>query len=663
MLGILSDAFMNDTRRLSILIAFCASVVSAEGGWGQESVLEPIGRARISAVYDIDAAPPYAYALERENLRVLDIRDPTSVREVANLEFEGPRARSVLHGSRLYLAGFLTPLAVVDVSNPLAPRWVGEHPDVELTASIHLSDDRLFVVRKRVGGITLDVLEPHSGTEMPVRISSLAIDVDTGPGPEYGGLAFEAGRAFMLVRPAGGARNRILIIDLTGELLVQRQVLLPTGERYNDLEVRGDLVYLVTRNPDGLATFLISEAEEATLISHVSDPRLWYGADMLLRDDVLYVSTKGSATLAAYDVSDPRSPRLAGVFEPAGEGFGAPALGFSVAGNRLYLSGDAGPSAILDVSSPLEPRFVGKWDYHGGWAADVSLEGSVAVIHTRWDGVYVYDFGDPTQPRRLGFHGGAERQLNFARRGHSVLVAFDGVRAELVDISDPERPAVVGGFGLGSTVSASAITDTHAIVAYRSGGLEIVDREEPDRRRWVDTTHPITDITATSGRALIVDNEGSLGVLDLREPSSPSLTAPSGVSRGARVRSARLAVADDWRTAFVALGEPYSDDGSVWIGVFAIQPDSAPRILGELLIAQPDYAPEFPIVLSGDELILGLGTDVVRIDVTNPERPQIRGRHSLRMTMAIEGLAVMGSFLLVGAAEDGVLVFELPPTR
>ena len=81
------------------------------------------------------------------------------------------------------------------------------------------------------------------------------------------------------------------------------------------------------------------------------------------------------------------------------------------------------------------------------------------------------------------------------------------------------------------------------------------------------------------------------------------------------------------------------------------------------MIAQPDYAQEFPIVLSGDELILGLGTDVVRIDVTNPERPQIRGRHSLRMTMAVEGLAVMGSFLLVGAAEDGVLVFELPPTR
>jgi hypothetical protein len=33
----------------------------------------------------MEAAPPYAFALEREVLRVLDVGDPSNVREVAHL--------------------------------------------------------------------------------------------------------------------------------------------------------------------------------------------------------------------------------------------------------------------------------------------------------------------------------------------------------------------------------------------------------------------------------------------------------------------------------------------------------------------------------------------------------------------------------------------------
>jgi hypothetical protein len=67
------------------------------------SKLTLAGRGRVSAIYDIKAVPPYAYALERGVLRVLDVRDPAAVREVGSLEFERPRTRMLLRYPYLYL--------------------------------------------------------------------------------------------------------------------------------------------------------------------------------------------------------------------------------------------------------------------------------------------------------------------------------------------------------------------------------------------------------------------------------------------------------------------------------------------------------------------------------------------------------------------------------
>ena len=110
----------------ALLIAHSSPAAAQEASTSDELV--PIGRGRISAVYDIDVAPPYAFALERELLHVLDVRDPSNVREVAQLPFDGPRVRSVLKGSYLYLYGFGEPIGVIDVSTPTEPRWLGEAP-------------------------------------------------------------------------------------------------------------------------------------------------------------------------------------------------------------------------------------------------------------------------------------------------------------------------------------------------------------------------------------------------------------------------------------------------------------------------------------------------------------------------------------------------------
>lgn len=649
------------TIRTLVLLAVLAWPACARDR-PEDRKLVPLGRARISAIYDLDARPPYAYALERENLRVLDIRDPTRVQEVANLEFEGPRLRSVLHGSHLYLAGFREPLAVVDIADPKVPRWIGEHPEVDGTVSIFLHDERLYVVRKKPGALLLDVLDPRHGSELPVRLATLDLHVDAGPGFEYGGLAHDAGHLYILVRPHEAPQNEILVVDIgdPSSPTLAGRMLLPEGLAYNDLEVRGHLAYLLTRGSWGLAVFRISSTGALEQLGVVTDPRLWFGVDMMLNGDAIYATFKGEALLATFDVGDPRHPRLAHVFAP--KDWHAAALGFSMAEDRLYVSGDAGPSSIFDVRDSLSPRYVGRWDYRGGWAADVEFHNQIAVILSRWFGIFLYDFSDPTTPRRLGSYspGVSFRQVQFAAHRNRALLTFDSHPAELLDLAVPAAPVVLQRFPISEPVTASALTSTHAILGSAAGNVTVIDLQT-SRTSTLSLAAPVTDVALHGLRATVAHADGTISVLSLEDPGKPGLIgrtmAVGSVEEGLFTS---LALSADGTMAFTIQGAREREDGRVLFAVTDIASSNGPRALGRLEVEIRDYAPQFPILVWNGDVLVGLGTELVRINVADPAAPASTGRFRLKMSMAAEGLARLDDMLVVGAGEDGALVFELP---
>ena len=322
----------------------------AQKGVADHPLQTPIGGARIAAVYDLDASPPYAYALERGNLRVLDIRDPGQVEEVANLEFERPRLWSVIHGSGLYMGGFGTRLAVVDLSEPRQPRWVGEHPDHGTMAARGIGD-RLYVIRYhgRVfqSALMLEILALSEAAELPRRLGTL--EVQREPTLQYIGVAYDTDRLFILLRHTESAACEVVIVNVEEPSLpvLERRIALPEGPAwYRGIAVRGDLWYLITFDgaesdiffeawKSGLAVFRLDEVRGAVLLGSVSDERLWAGGGMIFNGDVIYASFKLGAMLGAFDVSDPQSPKLAYAFVPDWHSAG---LGLSVAEDRLYVA-------------------------------------------------------------------------------------------------------------------------------------------------------------------------------------------------------------------------------------------------------------------------------------------------------------------------------------
>jgi len=694
-------------------LALPVGLSTAQPGEHQEpeARLRLVGRARISAVYDIDAVFPYAYALERGTLHVLDVRDPSAVHEVGALGFEPARARAALRHPYLYLTGFGEPMGVVDVSDPAQPRWVGEWPELTGTWSdvFEIAGNVGYLVKHaedRPEGersLQLEVLDLESDPAHPKRLG--LVDLGVGFRGEYGGIAQADGRVYLVVeRPVdeqtadAPTRSRLIVVDVREPTQphILHNLQLPAELLLKDVEVRGELLYMPVSEPTpGLAVFRLSGSGDLELLGEVTDARLWRPIDLIVHGPAVYATFKGDIDLVTFDVSDPTAPNISGTHTIPD--LWAAGLGMSLADDRLYVAGDGGPTAILDVSEPLAPRLLGYWPFEGGVVSGIVRVGDLALVGNAGGGMVVYDVSDPSAPRRLARRTAAtmldiqDWQWNvvIGAQGSRAVVAYETIVAELLDLSEPAVPRVLGWHRPRGLVHAVAVTETHAFLGYRSvaagrvadvhdptsvseaGGVEIVDisrARKPQRRATLELGGPVTDV-AVAGRYLVAAlADGGLAVIDPRDPSEPAVVARlegEGGVEALPLRTTRIASSADGTRAYVAhrdlspRGEGLAQTGT--FSVVDLSDPTAPRRLGQLPLAHRNER-EYDIAARGDQVVLFAGALLI-IDASDPASPRVvlhEMPEPVRTWWERTFLDVDDQYLYLGAGEDGVWIYRLP---
>ena len=262
----------------------------------------------------------------------------------------------------------------------------------------------------------------------------------------------------------------------------------------------------------------------------------------------LYVLDGG--LLKIIDVSNPAAPRLLSTTD----GFASVAL--AVSGTQAFL---ASPSSIpppegglyvLDVSSATAPTMLG--GAHGGQypTADVAVSGSMAVLSGQGTGMQVVNVSTPSAPSVVGILSGYGVQ-RVALAGHTAYgtVTVQGnpshVDLVVVDLTVPTSPTVIGRVTLGADAKQLRVVGSLLYVAAGNGGLQIVDVSSPTSPRVIGAIGmPSTayGVTAANGYAYVADLT-SVQVVNVSTPSRPvivgSLTA---TATAAAVTGSRLYV-------------------------------------------------------------------------------------------------------------------------
>jgi hypothetical protein len=224
-----------------------------------------------------------------------------------------------------------------------------------------------------------------------------------------------------------------------------------------------------------------------------------------------YVTSYGSWTIL--DVSDPENPLRLGAVPTTGivmlvRARGQLALTYEYAHTndeyREYVT-------VFSLVDPANPVRMGSFEVDDGIYA-IDIDGPWGYLVTT-QGLAILDLRTPASPRmaaRVALDGGPQ--------GVTVLDGIAYVAAGttgliIIDVSDPERPLIVGtgSVGGGASSRSAALVGSTAFVADGLGGLQLLDVSDPAHpvaRGDHVTNNYVVDVRFQGGLVFTVEQQG-----------------------------------------------------------------------------------------------------------------------------------------------------------
>jgi hypothetical protein len=209
-----------------------------------------------------------------------------------------------------------------------------------------------------------------------------------------------------------------------------------------------------------------------------------------------------------------------------------------VSGDLAFVASGGFGLSVVDVTNLQAPVLVAQLATPGS-ANDVRVAGTVAYV-AEDVGLQLVDVSDPAHPVLLGsLSFPAGRQVRVAVGGNLVYLADLSFGLHVVDVTNPMQPREVGSLALAGTpravslggtgLGSSGLIGSYAVVACGNGGVAVVDVSVPTAPVLLGTTPPgqprAGSVTVRGHYAYVAAGEegiyGGLHVVELADPTNP----------------------------------------------------------------------------------------------------------------------------------------------
>lgn len=171
------------------------------------------------------------------------------------------------------------------------------------------------------------------------------------------------------------------------------------------------------------------------------------------------------------------------------------AMGVRVSEGHAYVA--AGEAGLVIVRNPgffpANPTVVGHLAFGNHWALAVAVSGTTAYVATDGDGVQIVDVTDPEAPVLLGTERTALRPAGLAASGTQLYVAGADQGLVILDVSDPRAPVELGHLDVAPAFNVT-VAGTTAFVATGGGTVRVVDVGDPAAPRSQDSYNAAPDV-------------------------------------------------------------------------------------------------------------------------------------------------------------------------
>lgn len=633
-------------------------------------------------------------------LRVVDVRDPQQLRQIASYPLTQPLSALRVEQGRAYLVSG-EQLDILDVSQPQSPQRIAGFALPGKAAAMRVAEGYAYFALPEVGLNILDVRDPHNirtagsfrgevhDIEVVQGVAYLAngatgltiLDITEPQAPRWLSSINRTGRILALSHDAGyvaliNDRQEIILVDARKPklpkiaalyrsecppdtiALTQKQVLAGVGPHLEVINFSGpvpdavdiganfggsrravirDNILYVADWFSGLHLYDISEPAAPRHLGVHHTPGSPKG--VVVRGDYAYVGDDDHG-LQVVDISNPKRPRK--VSEVATPGL---AYSMKLSGDYLYLADHRGGFHIISVADVAHPAIVGSAQTAGkAWAVEV-VDG-IAYVAADNAGLLVFDVSDPSQPKQIAAHalGGAAEDVVI--RDRLAYVASFETGMHILDISDPQQPRTISSLATPGNARGIELDGNIAYIADWVSGIQIADISDPAQPRLIgslDTAGWSWGVRVQGRHAYVLDWWGGIAVLDIADPVAPVLAGAyhlRGTTRDVAVRD----------------GYAYIANGSNGLQIFDVNTPQNP-----IWMAGVDVGGNAQSVwLEGNTAYLAAGEGgLLAVDVSNPFEPQKIRRFAVQADGAnVDLVRARGKLVFAADRQHGVAVID-----
>ncbi len=381
------------------------------------------------------------------------------------------------------------------------------------------------------------------------------------------------------------------------------------GDAHN-VTVIGTTAYVAEGNHEGfrgLQVLDVSDPSSPTVIGSVGAPDPYYAYAVTVSGTTAYLTCEEGG-LQLIDV-DPLSPTFLTIIDSVDLYYPG---GVTVIGGIAYVADSSEGLKIIDVdpSSPGYLTIIDSVDMPG-YAAKVTVVDTIAYVASSGGGLHIIDV-DPSSPTYLTIietvdTGGFTIDVTASGSYAYALDSYGG-GFQIIDISDPENPSVVGILDIGYFGYAVAVEGTTAYVANRLSGLQIIDVSDPFSPTLIGTVNTpgsAEGITVIGTTVYVADERGGLQIIDVSDPSHQTIigSVNTDVAYGVTVSGSIAYVASTWGLHTIDISDPKN-----------------PTIMG--VTDTPPVYPAWNVILDAATAYLAVGLGGLKIvDVSDPSSP------------------------------------------
>ena len=538
----------------------------------------PATAVALEGVYAVSVAARGRYlyvaaASSSGQLVVIDIARPTQPQVVSSLSVGGSPELTVVApvgSNNVYLALGPGGMAIIDVSNPLAPRQISMFRQSHGAYSLAVAENRAFVGDSSRRVYVVDISNPAvpvaAGSFYDPELTGYASDLATTGGLLY--ATFSGGGFVILDSASSTGPVGLGIFD--------------SPEYASYLDAVGSLIYLID-TPSTLR--VVDFADPARPIDRGSYAQLGaYPYAITVKGAYAYVAD-GYEGVRIIRVSNPAAMVQVAQIDPDSSAI-AEDIALSEDGSLAFAVYANFGLNVIDVSNPANP--VQRSSLWIPLPKSVAVSGHHVYVAT-YHGLYIVDVLDLSHPTLVAVYAtdGEMRDVAVSPDGATAYVAVDHSGMEIVDVSSPADPTRIGLFTTDGTSTRIKVTDQRIYLA-DSNGLHILDRVNPalptELAYYAASGQSYgRDLAVENDRAFLSDGMGYVHSINIAQASPPHALGGHTSQNWATTLAVqgRYAYVDDWSGGFytIDISDPTAPEeiGSVDLPSRAAQIAVAPN--------------------------------------------------------------------------------------